>query len=82
MVRKLSLLFAGVLMGASAMSLQGLLKSSDVVTVHVPLLDATRNLIGATELALMKRWGMLDDGEMPEPNIKAKVLAKRAGTIL
>ena len=45
--------------GASAMSLQGLLKSADVVTVHVPLLDATRNLIGAAELALMKPGAIL-----------------------
>ncbi|WP_099025521.1 reductase [Mycolicibacterium palauense] len=25
------------------------------------------------ELALMKRWGMLDDGEMPEPNINIRM---------
>jgi rubrerythrin len=25
------------------------------------------------ELALMKRWGMLDDGEMPEPNINIRL---------
>lgn len=46
-------------LGATAMSLNGLLKASDVVTVHVPLLDATRNLIGADELALMKPGAIL-----------------------
>lgn len=46
-------------LGATAMSLNGLLKASDVVTVHVPLLDATRNLIGASELALMKPGAIL-----------------------
>ena len=25
------------------------------------------------ELALMKRWGMLDDGEMPEPNVNIRL---------
>lgn len=46
-------------LGATAMSLNGLLKASDVVTVHVPLLDATRNLIGANEFALMKPGAIL-----------------------
>jgi rubrerythrin len=27
----------------------------------------------SAELALMKRWGMLDDGEMPEPNINIRL---------
>ena len=25
------------------------------------------------ELALMKRWGMLDDGEIPEPNVNIRM---------
>src|SRR5437867_4713433 len=32
-----------------------LLRTSDVVTLHVPLDDSTRNLIGSSELAMMKR---------------------------
>ena len=36
-----------------------LLKSSDVVSLHVPLDDSTRNLIGARELAMMKRDAIL-----------------------
>jgi D-3-phosphoglycerate dehydrogenase / 2-oxoglutarate reductase len=35
-------------------TLNDLLGRSDFVTVHVPLVDANRNLIGAPELALMK----------------------------
>lgn len=34
--------------------LKELMESADIVTVHAPLMDATRNLIGAPELALMK----------------------------
>jgi len=32
---------------------------SDVVTLHVPLTEETRNLIGHEELSLMKRWAIL-----------------------
>lgn len=35
------------------------LRSSDVVTLHVPLTPATRNLIGARELDMMKRSAFL-----------------------
>lgn len=44
---------------ARAMSLDGLLASSDVVSLHVPLLPETRNLIGAAELARMKPGAVL-----------------------
>ncbi len=37
-----------------AHSIEEVLKHSDFVTLHVPLLDATRNLINTTRLALMK----------------------------
>ncbi|HYE94046.1 MAG TPA: 2-hydroxyacid dehydrogenase [Terriglobales bacterium] len=36
-----------------------LLKTSDVVSLHVPLDDSTRNLIGARELGMMKREAIL-----------------------
>ena len=39
---------------ARSSSLEEVLKLSDVVSLHVPLLPATQNLIGARELALMK----------------------------
>lgn len=49
-------------MGAEPMSLDDLLKHSDVVTLHVPLLPATKNLIGADKLALMKPTAILVNG--------------------
>ncbi|PYT79844.1 MAG: hypothetical protein DMG40_14510 [Acidobacteria bacterium] len=45
--------------GAKAVSLDELLKIADVVTLHVPLLPSTLGLIGARELALMKRGTIL-----------------------
>lgn len=40
-------------------NLDTLLRQSDVVSVHVPLLDTTRSLIGRDQLALMKKSAML-----------------------
>lgn len=57
-------------------------KRADVVTVHVPLLDATRNLVNAERLAMMKknatilnfaRAGIVDD--------EAMVVALNAGKV-
>jgi phosphoglycerate dehydrogenase-like enzyme len=45
--------------GARSMPLDELLRSGDVVTVHVPLLPATTGLIGARELGLMKKGAVL-----------------------
>ncbi|MGC3955586.1 MAG: phosphoglycerate dehydrogenase [Propionicimonas sp.] len=36
-------------------NLEQLLKRADIITVHVPLADATRGLIGADQLALLKK---------------------------
>src|SRR4029453_851404 len=36
-----------------------LLQSADIVTLHVPLDDSTRNLIGARELGMMKKTAIL-----------------------
>jgi phosphoglycerate dehydrogenase-like enzyme len=41
------------------MPLDELLRSADVVTVHVPLLPATTGLIGAREFSLMKKGAVL-----------------------
>ena len=46
-------------LGATQLALPELLKTSDVVTLHVPLFDATRNLIGEKELAMMKQDAIL-----------------------
>jgi len=61
-------------------TLQELLKSSDVVTIQVPLNKETRGLLGAKELALMKdqsilintaRGGIIDESALLEA-LKAK----------
>ena len=44
---------------AKALPLDELLKVSDVVTLHVPLLPTTRSMIGARQLALMKPGAVL-----------------------
>ena len=45
--------------GATAVPLDELLRSSDIVTLHVVLSDETRGLVGSRELALMKRGALL-----------------------
>ncbi|WP_263706420.1 phosphoglycerate dehydrogenase [Shouchella tritolerans] len=45
--------------GIEAVSLEALLQQSDFVTVHIPLLPATRHLIGERELQLMKKSAYL-----------------------
>ena len=44
---------------ARPMSLDDLLSTSDVVSLHAPLLPATQNLIGARELSRMKSGAVL-----------------------
>jgi glycerate dehydrogenase len=55
--------------------LDELLRTCDVVTLHVPLSDATRNMVGAAELATMKpgavlintaRGGLVDEAALAE----------------
>lgn len=56
--------------GATLVELDRLLKTCDVVSVHVPLLPSTRHLLGAEQIALMKpsayvintsRGGLIDE---------------------
>lgn len=56
--------------GVDLLSLDELLEQADIVTLHVPLLDSTRGLIGAEQLARMKpgsrivnaaRGGLVDE---------------------
>jgi phosphoglycerate dehydrogenase-like enzyme len=49
-------------MSAEQMSLDDLLKNADVVTLHVPLLPATKGLIDGAKLALMKPGAILING--------------------
>ncbi|MBR1766709.1 MAG: hydroxyacid dehydrogenase [Bacteroidales bacterium] len=46
-------------MGVEYTSLDDLLRRSDIVSLHVPLNDGTRHLIGGRELALMKPTALL-----------------------
>ncbi len=46
-------------LGIERRSLDELLKSSDFVSIHVPLNNSTRHLIGERELALMRRTAVL-----------------------
>lgn len=46
-------------LGAQAMPLADLLRQADIVTLHLPLLPATKGLIGASELAAMKKDAVL-----------------------
>jgi phosphoglycerate dehydrogenase-like enzyme len=46
-------------MGAQAMDLDALLAHADIVTLHVPLISATRNLIDARRLVMMKPEAIL-----------------------
>jgi D-3-phosphoglycerate dehydrogenase / 2-oxoglutarate reductase len=74
------------LFNVELVSLNDLLERSDFVTVHVPLVDANRNLLGAHELALMKpsarlinaaRGGIVDEAALVEA-LKAGRLAAAA----
>lgn len=46
-------------LGVAFLPLEELLRTSDVVTLHVPLIPATRGLLGRRELALMKPTAIL-----------------------
>ena len=62
-------------MGAKRLALADLLAEADIVTLHVPLLPATRHMIGRAELAAMKagavliqasRGGVVDEAALAE----------------
>ena len=46
-------------LGATALPLDAVLAGADIVTLHLPLLPETRGIIGADELARMKRGAFL-----------------------
>lgn len=60
-------------MGVTAKDMDEVLKEGDVITVHVPLMEATRGLIGEEQFAMMKdgvyfinvaRGGIVDEGAL------------------
>lgn len=64
-----------------AVSLEELLRRADVVTLHLPLDETTRNIINADRLALMKPTAILINtargGLVDEAALKAALLDKR-----
>jgi glyoxylate reductase/D-3-phosphoglycerate dehydrogenase len=63
--------------------LRELLASSDVVSLHVPLDESTRGMIGAAELALMKPLAVLvNTSRGPVVDESALVRALAAGKLL
>lgn len=65
--------------GIETMSLDELLAASDVVTLHVPLDDSTRGIIGARALALMKPNAILINTARGELVDEAALKARLAG---
>lgn len=67
---------------ATYMSLARLLKESDFVSVHVPLLPSTRHLISTKELRSMKKTAFLiNTARGPVVDERALIQALRKGTI-
>ena len=68
---------------AKKVGLPQLLKRSDFVSLHVPLLPATRHLIGAKQLKMMKETAYLvNTSRGPVVDEKALVAALRKKTIV
>ena len=68
--------------GVEAQSLDALLAASDVVSLHVPLTDATRHLIGAQTLTRMKpRSALINAARGGVVDEDALVTALRAGRL-
>jgi D-3-phosphoglycerate dehydrogenase len=72
------------LYGVTPVGLEELLQSSDVVTLHVPLDESTRNMISAAKLTLMKpsavlinvaRGGLVDEAALKEMLVTKRLAA-------
>ena len=70
--------------GVKPVGLEELLQRSDVVTLHVPLDESTRNMLSATRLALMKpsailinaaRGGLVDEAALKEMLVTKRLAA-------
>ena len=72
----------GKVAGVRYVSLEELLAQSDVVSLHVPLTDETRGMIGEKELALMKETAVLvNTARGPVVDTKALADALNSGRI-
>ena len=66
-------------LGVSHLPLQRLLAESDVVSIHVPLTDATRMMMGEKEFRLMKSYAVfvnVSRGELTDEASLAKAVAE------
>jgi phosphoglycerate dehydrogenase-like enzyme len=74
---------AAAAIGAQSVALEALLTTSDVVTLHVPLLPATQGLIGDRQLAAMKPGAILINaargGIVDEAALAAHLASGRLG---
>ncbi len=69
-------------LGAAYLPLDELMAVSDIITLHVPLNDSTRNLIDARRIKLMKRNAILvNTARGPVVDVTALSLALRDGRI-
>jgi len=62
--------------------LENLLKQSDFISIHVPLLETTRHLIGEPQLRIMKKTAyLINTSRGPVIDEKALVVALKSGEI-
>ena len=72
----------GKVKGVRYASIEEVLRGSDIVSLHVPLTDATRGLIGERELSMMKPSAILvNTARGPVVDSRALAAALKAGTI-
>lgn len=69
-------------LGVTLVTLEELLRTSDFITLHVPLTEATRGVLGARELALVKpsvriinaaRGGLIDEAALSQALAEGRV---------
>ena len=69
-------------LGLEYMSLQDVMRTADIITIHTPLTPETRGLIGAEEIALMKQGAILiNTSRGPVVDTAALAEALNAGRI-
>ncbi len=69
-------------LGVEYMPLADIMRQSDIVTLHTPLTDKTRGLIGKKQIALMKPYALLvNTARGPVCDIAAVAAALREGRI-
>jgi len=68
------------LYGVKPVSFEELLRTSDILSIHVPLLPSTRHIIGRRELAMMKKTAIIINtsrGPVIDQDVMAEALAEK-----